>query len=551
MPASRGNWTAQTPLTMLPIVGFAELPVQDAKRVWVGINLALLAAVFYLLARVTGISFEQIALLTFCGYSSLAANFVTGQYYVFLLFLITLSFYLLNKDDGAASGFLSGGAFALKLYTGPLLLYFAAKRKWRGVAGMLIASACGGALAIALFSWGDVRYYLTHVLPRALERGPIDPYNPGTPTISTLLRRLLIREPQLNPNPALPSPWMFFFARTAVQLSLIAFTVLGIAWRKDRFHHRDFAWFVIVLLLLSTTTSSYTFVLLLAPIVLLLRDASLWKSASLVGSYILLNANLKPVWLFPNVWLLLLLFAVTGVEYWRAIPARWAACAALAIAAISLADARRHMLDFDREPGRRYQQIAGEPGSLLSTYPVITRAGLFFQCMGDERKGEDGYLLCWSHDGRLDRFGFGGYALHPVATTAAGPVWFQLVAHRTVTNMRFDPLTGTATPAPLPASTGLGDPAVSPDGKWAAFTRITGTSEQLWIRNLATGMTEELAGGSCDNSTPAWELDSSAVIFASDCGRGPGLSALYRAPIAALWGGTHVPQPAPSPASAE
>ena len=76
------------------------------------------------------------------------------------------------------------------------------------------------------------------------------------------------------------------------------------------------------------------------------------------------------------------------------------------------------------------------------------------------------------------------------------------------------------------------DPVVSPDGKWAAFTRTSATSEQIWIRNLTTGNTEEVAGGSCNNSSPAWELDSSAIVFASDCGRAFGLPALYRAPIA-------------------
>jgi Tol biopolymer transport system component len=97
--------------------------------------------------------------------------------------------------------------------------------------------------------------------------------------------------------------------------------------------------------------------------------------------------------------------------------------------------------------------------------------------------------------------------------------------------MRLDPLTGKAVPAPLAAGVETRDPAISPDGRWAAFTRTSAASEQIWIKDLASGKTEELAGGSCNNSSPAWELDSSAVIFASDCGRAFGLPVLYRAPI--------------------
>jgi Tol biopolymer transport system component len=40
-----------------------------------------------------------------------------------------------------------------------------------------------------------------------------------------------------------------------------------------------------------------------------------------------------------------------------------------------------------------------------------------------------------------------------------------------------------------------------------------------------------LTGGNCNSSSPAWTLDSSSILFASDCGRAFGLPALYRAPV--------------------
>jgi hypothetical protein len=526
-----GAYTPQTPVTMLPMVALAGLPAQDAKRAWLAVNLVLLAVTLGMLARVTGIRWELIAILLFCGFRSIETNFVYGQYYIFLLFLITLTFYWFDRSLAGASGFLSGVAFGLKLYTGPLLFYFAAKRKWRSVAGMLTAAACLGVLAVAMFGWNDIRYYLMHVLPRTLEGGSIDPYNPGVPTISTLLRRLFVREPGLNPSPALDAPWLFFFGRTAVQLGLIAVTTLGVAAARTSNHHRDFAWFVIALVLLSTSTASYTFVLLLVPTALLLKDASPWKSAYLVASYILLNANLQPAWLFPKVWLLLLLFAVAGAGYWSRIPATWAICAVVAILLASWADARRHMLDYVKEPGRRYQEIAVERQDLFAGHPTVSQSGLFYQGMGDAQRGQ-GYVLRWKHDGRIEGFAFEGHVLDPVAAPGENSVWFELVAHGISTTMRFDPLTRRALPAPLPDGSRTGDSVTSPDGRWTAFTQTTVASDHLWIRNLATGQEEELASGSCNSSSPAWELDSSAVVFASDCGRAFGLPALYRAEIA-------------------
>jgi len=523
-----GAYTPQTPLTMLPMVGLTGLAPLQAKRVWLVINLILLAGVVGLLARTSGIRGEYIAALLFCGYRSLDSNFLFGQYYVFLLFLIALIFYCIQQRRDTAGGFLSGVTFGLKLYTGPLLLYFAAKRRWGCVLGMLTGTAGMGAVAIAIFGWSDVAYYLTHVLPRTLEGGSIDPYNPGVPTISTLLRKLLMREPGLNPHPQFDAPWLFFFARTAVQLGLVVFATLGIAAKNDLDSRRDFAWFAITLVMLSTSTASYTYILLLAPIALLLRNASRWKAMCLVVSYILLNSSLQPVWIFPKVWLLLLLFCVVGAEYWRFVRVSWGIAAAISIMLVSLADAQIHMRSYLREPGRRYSPLAVEPGALFAGYPAVTREGLFYQAMGDYRQGINRYVIRWLHDGQNGAFVFPGNALNPSAD-ADGAIHFELVTGRRSTFLRFDPSSGAtvAEPAPIPESFGS---RISPDGKWAVLNVSTATSEELWLKNLASGATEQLAGGNCNNSSPVWELDSSAVVFASDCGRAFGLPALYRAP---------------------
>ena len=131
-----GAYTPQTPLTMLPLVGLTAFPLQRAKQIWLTLNLGFLLATVWLMSQVTRFRMEQIALLAFCGYHSLYVNFLYGQYYVFLLFLLTLAFYCVHREHSLSSGFFAGVAFGLKLYGGPFLLYFAAKRNWKAVAGL-------------------------------------------------------------------------------------------------------------------------------------------------------------------------------------------------------------------------------------------------------------------------------------------------------------------------------------------------------------------------------------------------------------------------------
>jgi Glycosyltransferase family 87 len=274
-----GAYAAQTPLTMLPLLGPSFLPEQAAKRVWLICNLIFLGATVWMLSNVTRLRFEQVWLLAFCGYFSLDRNFLYRQYYVFLLFLLTFTFYLLRHDRLWSGGFVAGIAFALKLYGGPFLLFFAATRKWKALAGMMAAAIGAGAVAIAVFGWPDVRYYLMQILPRSLEGGSIDPYNASNATISTLLHRWFLGEPGLNPNPLWNAPWVFFSLRAFISLAIAVFAALGIALRPKP-ERRAFAWFTIAMVLLSSSTASYTFIVLLLPLALLLHDAVDWQVAA-------------------------------------------------------------------------------------------------------------------------------------------------------------------------------------------------------------------------------------------------------------------------------
>jgi hypothetical protein len=524
-----GGYVPQSPATMLPMIPVAGFPPLIAKRIWLVLNLILLLAVIGILARMTGVRWEYLTILLLCGYRSLMTNFIYGQYYIFLLFLLTLTLYTFARKRDTLSGFLCGATFAMKLYPGPLLIYFAAKRAWTSVLGMVAGAACVGGVALLLFGWSGIAYYLTHVLPRTLEGNSVDPYNPLTATPNMLLHKVFLREAQLNPHPILEAPWLFFFMRTATQLGLVIFAVLGVVWKTDPDRRRDLAWILIMLVLVSTSTATHTYILLLAPIAVLLRDASLPKTLYLFASYSMLNLVPPPA-LFLKIWILLLLFFVVGYDYLRAIEMRWAIIALMAVGLISAIDAQHRMKDHAAEPAGRYQQIAVEPGALFSGYPVVTRCGLFYQSMSSGA-GREGYVLRRLHDGRFETFDFGGNALRPVAAGDGCGIEFEHVAYGRSTFLRLDPLTARTEAAAAPAHPNPADGVISPDRKWRVRVRETLTSKQLWLEDTASGEARELAGGSCNNHSPAWELDSSAVIFASDCGRAYGLPALYRIPV--------------------
>jgi hypothetical protein len=522
-----GAYTPQTPLTMLPFLPLAKFPPQIAKRVWLVCNLVFLSATVVLLASVTKFPAEKITFLAFCGYGSLYTNFLYGQYYVFLLFLLTLAYYLLQLNLSSTSGFLSGITFGLKLYAGPLLLYFAAKKNWKALVGMSLSLLLVAAISIGLFGWKDSVYYATQVLPRSLEGSSVDPYHRGSPTISAFLRRSFVPEAELNPHPLLNSPQTFFFLRSFIGIGLLVTITLCVAVSRESIK-KDFAWFILGIFLLSTSIASYSFILLLLPVALLLDDSPRVDRAVIFVFFVLL-ANPLPSRLdlfFPKLWLLVFLFLCVGRSYFRAIKMLRMVLAVAAIMVMALLSAHRQLQNYLAEPVQHFEQIAIEPAALFSSFPSVTKFGIFYQSMGTDR-----YVLKWLHDGQTEMLSFPGQALTPEALID-GKIRFELVANAHSTIMEFDPATRQSHSVAAAADSLEREMSkISPDGLWMAFVPPSQQPRQIWLRSVTTGAASQLTGGNCNSMHPDWSLDSGSIVFASDCGRAFGLPALYRAQI--------------------
>ena len=485
------------------------------------LNLGFLAGTFWLLSRVTRFSFAEVALVAFLGHGTLASNFLLGQYYVVLLFLLALAFYCLHRERAIGGGAIVGVAFVLKLYAGPFFLFFAATRQWKALAAGILGALGMVALAMVLFGPGDVTYFASNILPRALAGDLVDPYHPGYQTLSTLLRRTFVMEPELNPHPLWNAPWVFFLLGPLATLALLALPLVSV--RANHFQ-RDFAWFFVAVVLASTSTASYTFVLLLLPVMLLLDDEGPLGLVMVLVCYALAAMPLRPGWMpfFPKLWVLLALYSIAGRSGFRRMPWKRVSIAGVAVLAASGLIAHRAIGSYQQEPGRHWERILTEPKAIFSSSPAVLRSGIVYQSIGAAH-----YELRYLHDGQIERFHFDGEALLPAAVGPSGPVRFELVSHGRSTAMLLDPLSGRVSVlAGLPPAPPT--QALSPDGKWVVST----CSSQICLRAAVGGETIRITGGNCNSYMPAWEPDSSGIVFASDCGRGLGLPALYRARVA-------------------
>ncbi len=71
-------------------------------------------------------------------------------------------------------------------------------------------------------------------------------------------------------------------------------------------------------------------------------------------------------------------------------------------------------------------------------------------------------------------------------------------------------------------------PAISPNGRWMAYSRFQSNGWNLWVRDQATGMTRRIADVPCNQVQPMWEEDSKTLLYGTDCGRSLWFTAIAR-----------------------
>ena len=625
-----------TPFSLLSMAPFAGVPPLQAKHIWLILNLLFLALEWRLLTGVTGLGKRRTLLLMLLAILPLHTNFLYGQYYVFLLLLLTLAAVLYLRGWEASSGATLAFAAGLKVFPAFFALFFLRKKRWRALWGFFAGGLAVGLISVALLGWQVNRVYLVEVLPRALRGESHDPYSLGWNSVTGLLHRLLIAEPDLNPHPLLHAPALYGVLQPLWQTFVLLITLYLVADARQDERRELFEWgaFACMLLVLSSVTGTYHLCVLILSVVLctdfLVQSGRKWPAIFLLSLYGLLSyrfpvSGAEEGWhsllAVPRMWLLLAMCAVMVFALARYFPhsgrergarLRFALAFGL-IAATSITVTLRGLRgEFDDYALR----LPPLPMSFRSASPSIAASGdatTFSVMMGD------GYRIARLQGGSASILPLAPDVFHPaqdprlpvtwidgwhtgsdepqvVALDAEGrPVpnsvianaqtptvsansryvafireeqgrgtlWMKRVGNESVPqggeehettpdldvwDASFTPVgtvvvaaarggpsalflvhpgsEPTITTLPLPAPARY--PAVSPNGNWLAFSHLEHGVWHLWLADSHTWAARRLTEGNCNSITPAWDPESRELTFATDCGRGLGLTALGR-----------------------
>ena len=256
-----------TPFSTLAVWPLAELPPLTAKRIWIVFNLLLLIPIVEMAHSIAGISRQRAALILALSFP-LQRNFLYGQFYVVLLFLLVAACWARLRDRQVLAGALVALAAACKLFPAVFLVFFLRRRSWRAVASFGVTGAVCLAISIAVFGWDVHRTYLQQVLPWVLRGEALPPYDTMSNSFSSVLHYLFLPEPQWNPRPWRDSPLWFALLFLTLQTAVIAPAILLIRQDDSSRQRVLLEWSALLTasLAVSTIAASYNFVLLAFPV---------------------------------------------------------------------------------------------------------------------------------------------------------------------------------------------------------------------------------------------------------------------------------------------
>ncbi|WP_035347214.1 glycosyltransferase 87 family protein [Edaphobacter aggregans] len=608
-----------TPFSALPVVPLTFFSALTAKRIWIVLNLAMLAASAELLHRSTALRRRFVWIICLLAIVPLRTSFLFGQMHISVLILMVAAYFFYVRGRNLACGTCVAMAAALKVY--PILFfgYLLVKRRWRAA----LATACSIVLVVivaeVLMGKEILQTYAFQQLPRSLQGELMDPYNVGFASGASLFHRLFLFEPQLNPSPRINAPSLYAILYPLWQMAMTApllFLLQPSAPHRDAGGEQvEWAAFLLALLALSPIPVTYHFVVLILPVTLLLNSLLRGRATNLAALAIFLYVSISlvgavhiPMLPSARFWLVSALYLLSLGWLWhlRSSNAAHPSWRDLTIAAalgacgfvLSVTGYRHH---FAHRNAQMSSLLPLHSSSYLATNPIRTAHDILFIAMMPEgyqvlnQKDEavappttgaaavdqlsftvapdnsllveiadasgsrivrtngarvladdaespalspDGQTLAYIREAKgrgLLRASVLSSANHDMQLTDETYDVRQagfLGSGRLLFAAKHEGHTGLYTVSPghqpgsfFSATDDIAAFAVSPDDRLIAFTELVHNRWQLAVLDTQSNRVTTLTSNDCNAYRPSWS-SANEILYASDCGRGIGLTAL-------------------------
>lgn len=305
-----------TVFLFLPLTPFAPL---EAKRIWMVVNLLLLAGTIRAFHRISGLSPTESTGWVLATGLALINNLYLGQVYLLAVAVMLYGWIFFRSERKLLAGTLFGLITAVKYFPLVVLPEWLMQRRWKPVsafAGTLLVLGAASLYAPGPEACNDFfrRVVFAH-LDGKLEGQ--SPFATAFQSWNALFHRLFLFDADLNPTPWFHSPLLLEICRHLVPAALLLAGGRQ-AWRLSRIQRPGLSVAIVALTVLtaSPASASYHLLLVLFPLALLTEQGEDPKRTNARERMILLSVLACTGWaplfigkfLHPETWPVLLQF---------------------------------------------------------------------------------------------------------------------------------------------------------------------------------------------------------------------------------------------------
>lgn len=320
------NYTPVTPFTALVYVPLTFFEPFTAKLIWNVLSAVALLTGIYKLATHYSWRNEWIFISPLLVLFPLRYNFIEGQTYCLIFFLLATGFIAYQKQQLWLMAVCWALAILLKITPAFVLFFLFFQKDYRGLLKLFLAMLVFFALSVPVVHMEVWREYLVDILPRLAAGDINNTYALNYQSMQVLLKKLFVPDALDNPEAWFNNPYLY--GKLWLTFKVLVFGLTVLATLTSASVERKFALWLLSSFLLSGYGNSFSLMLLL----LLLADKEL-RNFSGKGRWIILlivlAANLPfnllsalPVPLqFHRLYLLLILFVL--VLLWAKPRLKW------------------------------------------------------------------------------------------------------------------------------------------------------------------------------------------------------------------------------------
>ena len=322
----QGKFSPFPPVTAFIMIPLAMLSPQGALRVWTVINIIVLITTAIVLTKIADKDWRWSCLLILGGGVALINNFRFGQWYLILAFLMLMGYYFLERKRLSTAGILFGIGAAFKYFPIVVLPILLLNKQWSAVLSFILTIALIYCVGLVTFGTQLHSEFFSRVLNEHISGNIQNPFSATFQSWNSLLRRLFMYDPLLNPLPVVNSTLLF----QGIKDVIIA-TVAGASCWALKLTYRirekeklavQVALITIGGMLLLPASATYHFLILVLPLGLLLRGKNHWNiwQKILVGSFLMIGflpyryfrdfdgKQWLTVLAYPRLWLATIMF---------------------------------------------------------------------------------------------------------------------------------------------------------------------------------------------------------------------------------------------------